>query len=73
MKVFDSDRAGIGKDKLLICCFIVMKRMRNIDNKIDSKRGIVYDREIAGKLSIEERSFLLKDHRQITEAYLKYI
>ena len=43
------------------------------DNKIDSKRGIVYDREIAGKLSIEERSFLLKDHRQITEAYLKYI
>ena len=73
MKAFDSERAGIGKEKLLICCHIVMKRIRNIDNKIDSKRGIVYDKEIAGKLSIEERSFLLKDHRQITEAYLKYV
>ena len=50
-----------------------MKRVRNIDNKLDKKKGIVYDKDMAGKLSIEERSFVLKDTKQLTEAYLKYI
>ena len=50
-----------------------MKRVRNIDSKLDKKKGIVYDKEMAGKLSIEERSFVLKDTKLLTEAYLKYI
>ena len=43
-KVFDSERTGISKEKLLICCFIILKRVRNIDNKLDKKKGIVYDK-----------------------------
>ena len=72
-KKFNSERANISKEKLLISCFIIMKRVRNIDNKLDKKKGIVYDKDMAGKLSIEERSFVLKDTKQLTEAYLKYI
>ena len=50
-----------------------MKRVRNADSKLDKKRGITFDKQIVGNLSIEERSFLLKDQKHITEAYLKYI
>ena len=72
-KVFDSERTGISKEKLLISCFLILKRVRNIDNKLDKKKGIVYDKQIAGKLSLEERSFILKDSKSLTDAYLKYL
>ena len=60
---FDPEKASINKEKLLICCSIVLKRVRVADNKIDRKKGLTYDKMINGKLSVEERSFMLKDTR----------
>jgi hypothetical protein len=54
---------GISKEKLTICCNIIRKRLRNIDQKLDKKKGITYNKDISGKISVEERSFLLKPQK----------
>ena len=39
---------GFLKEKLLICCNIVRKRLKPVDHKLDKKKGIRTDRATAG-------------------------
>ena len=64
---------GFGKEKLLVCCNIVRKRLKEQDDQLDKKLGIRVDRITAGELILEERSFLLRTPKNLTQAYLKYI
>ena len=64
---------GFLKEKLLICCNILRKRMKDQDEQLDKKHGIQVDRMTAGELILEERSFLLRSPKNITDAYLNFI
>jgi len=67
------ENLGFLKEKLLICCNIVENRLKPVDHKLDKKKGITTDRITAGMIMMEERSFLLRTSKQLTQAYLKYI
>ena len=64
---------GFLKEKLLICCNIVRKRMKCVEDNLDKKKGIRTDRTTRGTILVEERSFLLRNPKTISQAYLKYI
>lgn len=56
-----------------MCCNIIRKRLKVVEDKLDSKKGIRSDRHTAGTITMEERSFLLRSPKTISQAYLKYI
>ena len=58
---------------MFVCCNILRKRLKDIDNKLDKRKGIRTDRVTAGNLLLEERSFLMRNPKNISPAYLKYI
>ena len=64
---------GFLKEKLVICCNIMRKRLKPVEDKLDTKKGIRTDRMTAGVILIEERSFLLRSPKNLSAAYLKYI
>ena len=64
---------GFLKEKLVVCCNIIRKRVKDIDFKLDKKNGIRADRQTQGKLLYEERSFLMRKAKNISPAYLKFI
>lgn len=64
---------GFLKQKLLICCNIVRKRLKPMEDKLDKKKGIRTDRATAGTILVEERSFLLRHAKNLSQAYLKYV
>ena len=64
---------GFLKEKLLICCNIVRKRLKSDADKLDKKKGIRTDRTTVGTILVEERSFLLRSPKNLSQAYLKYI
>ena len=51
---------GFLKEKLLVCCNIVRKRMKDVDDDLDKKKGIRCDSYTVGTILVEERSFLLR-------------
>jgi len=51
----------------------VRKRLKLVDDKLDKKKGIRTDRHSAGTILIEERSFILRSPKNLSQAYLKYI
>ena len=57
----------------MISCNIVSNRLKPVEHKLDKKKGIVTDRITAGVITMEERSFLLRNPQQLTLGYLKYI
>ena len=69
----DLETLGFSKEKLLVCCNIIRKRVKDVDNNLDKKKGIRTDRITAGNLLLEERSFLMRSPKNISPAYLKYI
>jgi hypothetical protein len=70
---FSLQDLGFLKEKLLICCNIVRKRLKPVDDKLDKKKGIRTDRHSAGTVLLEERSFILRSPKNLSSAYLKYI
>jgi len=72
-KPYSLQDLGFLKEKLLICCNIARKRMKDVDGDLDKKKGIRTDRTTRGTILIEERSFLLRSPKTISQAYLKYI
>lgn len=57
---------GFLKQKLLICCNVVRKRLKPTEDKLDKKKGIRTDRGTAGTILVEERSFLLRHTKNIS-------
>ena len=64
---------GFIKEKLLICCNIMRKRMKNMDEDLDKKKGIQCDRTTVGIILVEERSFMLRNPKTFTPGYIKYV
>ena len=73
MKTLSLESLDFQKEKLLICCNVIRKRLKNVDLNLDKKKGIRTDRYTAGNLLLEERSFLMRSPKTISPAYLKYI
>ena len=46
---------GFQKEKLIVCCNIVRKRLKNVDEDLDKKKGITADRTTVGTVLVEER------------------
>ena len=46
---------GFLKEKLLVCCNIVQKRLKTFDEDLDKKKGITVDRTTVGTVLVEER------------------
>ena len=67
------EEVGFLKEKLLVCCNILRKRMKDVDIDLDKKKGITVDQTTVGTILVEERSFLLRDPKTLTPGYLKYI
>ena len=57
---------GFLKEKLLVCCNVIRKRLKNTEEKIDKKKGLRTDRITAGTILVEERSFLLRHPKNIS-------
>lgn len=66
-------KRGFIKEKLLVCCFITKRRLKQPEEKLDSKQGITFDKNNQGKVTNEEKAFLMRPEKQITPAYIKYI
>lgn len=47
--------------------------MKDVDDDLDKKKGIRCDSYTVGTILVEERSFLLRSPKQLSQAYLKYI
>ena len=70
---YDPDVGKINKEKLLICCKVVGSRLKDVMKKLDSKKGIAVDKGTMCKIKPEERAFLFRGPKAITQAYLKYV
>ena len=47
--------------------------MKDVNEDLDKKKGIRTDRATVGTILVEERSFLLRSPKSLSQAYLKYI
>jgi hypothetical protein len=67
------NKLNFSKEKLLVCCNLMQKRLKQPDDKLDKKKGIQFDRLTIGKLTTEEKAMILRQGKQLTPAYFKYI
>ena len=65
-KTTNLQELGFLKEKLLICCNVIRKRLKSTEEKIDKKKGLRTDRVTAGTILIEERSFLLRHPKNVS-------
>jgi hypothetical protein len=66
-------RRNLIKEKLLVCCALLQRKIKDPVTKLDKKKGISNGRMTLCKVTAEEKALLLRTEKQITVSYIKYL